>query len=312
MPRDGTAGAGSSDDVLAGMADRLSCPHCGGPLAVLHGSLLCTREHRFDIARQGYVSLLRGDEHTGTADTAAMVAARERFVAGGHLSGLRDAIVDRAVAGMPTGAGCVVEVGAGTGYHLAGTLDRMKGAIGLALDISKPALRRAARAHPRMAAVACDVWGPLPLADGAADLVLDVFAPRNAPELHRILRPGGVLVVATPTPDHLHELVEALGLVTVDTRKEERLSGALGSHLIRDAESADDRRHVERLLLDHASVADVAGMGPSARHLDRGALDGRIGDLPSPVEVTVSVSISVWRRPPDRIDVVRQGPDRGG
>ena len=38
-------------------------------------------------------------------------------------------------------------------------------AVGLALDVSKPALRRAARAHPRAAAALADTWQRLPLAD---------------------------------------------------------------------------------------------------------------------------------------------------
>ena len=63
-------------------------------------------------------------------------------------------------------------------------------AQGLAFDVTKPALRRAARAHPRVGAVLADTWGPLPLADGSADVLLNVFAPRNGPEMRRVLRPG--------------------------------------------------------------------------------------------------------------------------
>ncbi len=311
----GTAGSTPSHQrlrVLAETVHHLQCPHCGQTPTVEGAALVCPRAHRFDLARQGYVNLLRGDEHIGTADTADMIGARTRFITAGHLAGLRDAITARAAATVSGAAGCLVEVGAGTGYHLAGLLDRLEGAVGLALDISKPALRRAARAHRRMAALGCDVWGRLPIADGAADLVLDIFAPRNAPELQRILRPGGALVVATPTSAHLAELVDGLGLLTVDARKEQRLSVALGSHFSRVVEPPDGGPYVEQLRLDHGAVADVAAMGPSARHIDRSELDRRLGALPDPLEVTLSVLISVWRRPPAPVDGVYLGHEGGG
>ena len=46
--------------------------------------LICAGGHRFDIARQGYVNLTTGRGGTGTADSAAMVVARDRFLSRGH------------------------------------------------------------------------------------------------------------------------------------------------------------------------------------------------------------------------------------
>ena len=83
-----------------------------------------------------------------------------------------------------------------------------------------------------MAAVVCDAWQALPVADGVAALVLDVFAPRNPPEFRRVLRPGGKLLVVTPTARHLSELVTGLGLLSVDERKPERLEQALGADFV--------------------------------------------------------------------------------
>src|SRR5690606_10049715 len=113
------------------------------------------------------------------------------------------------------------------GYYLSAVLDALPDRPGVALDVAKAAVRRAARAHPRAAAAVCDVWRGLPLADGCADLILNVFAPRNASEFRRVLRPTGALIVVTPQPNHLSELVDALDLVRVDPAKQDRLTAAL-------------------------------------------------------------------------------------
>jgi 23S rRNA (guanine745-N1)-methyltransferase len=232
-------GGAMIDDAL----DLLACPHCAGALSRRGGSVTCMNRHTFDVARSGYLSLLPGDANLGSADTAEMVAAREAFLGAGHFEPLAEALADeaeRALGGRaerrvggraarapgdraerPLGTaaerpgllpGCIIDLGAGTGSYLARLLDRLPGRIGLALDLSKHALRRAARAHPRIAAVACDAWRPLPVRDSVAGLVLSVFAPRNGPEIARVLRPGGALLVVTPTERHLAELVEQLGL----------------------------------------------------------------------------------------------------
>ena len=276
--------------MLQDVVEYLACPHCGLGLAPDPdgGALHCPSRHSFDIARQGYASLLPGDAHTGTGDTAAMVAARDAFLGAGHYAPIAAALADAA----PAGARCVVDLGAGTGHYLAAVLDALPEAHGIALDISKFALRRAARAHPRAGAVVCDAWRPLPLRDGVADLVLNVFAPRNGPEIQRVLRPGGTLLVVSPTPRHLAELVGALGLLGVDDRKPERLAATLGPYL----EPAGGSEHTFPLLLDHASVRTVVGMGPSAWHTDQDALTGRIAALPDPVPVTASVTLSRFTR----------------
>jgi len=276
--------------VLQDIVEYLVCPHCGRGLLQQDGALRCPGRHAFDIAKQGYVSLLPGDAHTGTGDTAAMVAARDGFLGAGHYAPIAAALAE--AAAEVGDSDCVVDLGAGTGYYLASVLDALPQAHGAALDISKFALRRAARAHPRAGAVVCDAWRPLPLRDGAASLVLNVFAPRNGPEIRRVLRPGGTLLVVSPTPRHLTELVGALGLLGVDGRKEERLAATLGPHLSFEGSS----EHGFPMLLDHAAVRTVVGMGPSAWHTDGAELAARIAALSDPVPVTASVTLSRFTR----------------
>ncbi|MGK5738281.1 putative RNA methyltransferase [Micromonospora sp. URMC 103] len=284
----------------ARILDRLRCPVCGEPLAEASAgtarALRCPRRHSFDVARQGYVNLLAGRApHAG--DSPEMVAARADFLAAGHYDLISAALADAAVAVIGPAVGAyplVVDAGAGTGRHLAAVLAALPDAVGLALDVSKPALRRAARAHPRAAAALADTWQRLPLADGAVALLLNVFAPRNGAEFRRVLDPAGALLVVTPDDDHLAELVGPLGLLRVDPAKEDRVAGSLGGHFTRESTSV----HRRELALTGPEVATLVGMGPSAWHTDPAGLAARIAGLPEPVRVTVAVRLAVWRPVP--------------
>ncbi|MGW5668739.1 putative RNA methyltransferase [Micromonospora sp. NPDC003776] len=275
---------------------RLRCPVCGEPLAEgtagTARALRCPRRHSFDIARQGYVNLLAGRApHSG--DSAEMVAARADFLAAGHYATVAAALATAATTavGGRTAYPLVVDAGAGTGWYLAAVLAALPDAVGLALDVAKPALRRAARAHPRATAALADTWQRLPLADRSAAVLLNVFAPRNGPEFHRVLDPAGTLLVVTPAEDHLAELVDALDLLRVDPAKADRVAGSLGGHFTEESSGV----HRARLALTRTEVATLVGMGPSAWHTDPARLAERIAALPEPVPVTLAVRLGGYR-----------------
>ncbi|WP_097677332.1 putative RNA methyltransferase [Nigerium massiliense] len=203
--------------TLSAARGLLACPVCGSALGPAERALGCARGHRYDLAKQGYVNLL-GSAPPANADTAAMVAARERFLATGHYRPIADA-----VAGRLAHSSVIAEVGAGTGYYLEAALDRNPAARGVAIDVSVAAAKRAAKAHPRAASVVGDVWAGLPLLSRRFAAVLCVFAPRNPQEFARVLTPGGLAVVVTPAPHHLENLRERYALLGVEPDKDDRL-----------------------------------------------------------------------------------------
>ncbi len=270
--------------------DLLASPHCGAGLISEGASLRCAAGHVFDRARQGHVTLLPPGSRPPAGDDAAMVADRVAFLGAGHFAGLTRALGDAVLRdGLPRS---LLDLGGGTGAHLAGVLDRVPEAVGVVVDSSRYAARRAARAHPRAVAVVADAWGRLPVRDAVLDRVLVVFAPRGGAEITRVLRPGGRLVVGTPEPDHLAEVVGPLGLLRVDPDKEARLSAALEPHLQRVGTTV----HREELRLDHAAARALVGMGPHARHRSREELAAAVAALPEPVLVTLAVRLGTYRR----------------
>jgi 23S rRNA (guanine745-N1)-methyltransferase len=297
--------------ALESLLPSLVCPVCTGALQ-LRGSVVgCAEGHAFDVARQGYLNLLTGSGGA-TADTSAMVEARARHLAAGHYRPLADAVagVVTEVVGparghdpsprgrRESGAGgtgpLIVDLAAGTGYYLAAVLDALDevtGAIGLAVDVSRPALKRAASAHPQAGAVGADAWGRLPIAAGTATAVLSVFGPRRPAEMARILRPGGVIVVLTPRPRHLEELADPLGLLGIEPDKEQRVDRTFAAV----AAPGGTREITYTASLSRPDALDVATMGPTAHHVAAEELARRAATLPDRLDVTVSARLAWYR-----------------
>lgn len=275
----------SFSPALTSVLDLLRCPVCSACLHPAPGAVRCPAGHTFNLSRHGYVSLLTG-ERAISGDDAEMARARGSFLAGGKYDPIRR-VVARLASDGAARASTVVDVGCGTGYYLGGVLDQLQDARGLGLDSSAPALRSAARAHPRGAAASWDVFRRFPLASRSADVVLDVFAPRNPCEFHRVLRAGGRLVVVRPASHHLIELRGHVpGMVSIDPEKENRLQTALDpSFEVVDAEQVEYAMPLAR-----SEAHDLVRMTPSARHVDRSSSIGQALD-----HVTVSVVASAYR-----------------
>ncbi len=269
--------------MLSAIIDLLDCPVCQGDLGIDESTVICDRGHTFDIARQGYVSLLSGAAGKLNSDSAVMVAARERVLSSGNFHPVSQSVVD-----LTTGA-AILDVGAGTGHYLARCLaDVGASGRGIGMDLSKAGARAIARADERIGSVIADAWQRLPIRTGCIDTVLSVFAPRNVAEFARVLAPGGALVVVTPTPRHLAEIVAPMGMIGVDPAKPQRIGNTLGAAFARI-----ERFSVEHTMtLDRALVADVVTMGPSAYHLTETEIAQRAAALADTVEVVCSVTVS--------------------
>jgi len=181
-------------------------------------------------------------------DARAAVEARARLEAAGVGTALVEAVGGRlGTLALPPDA-VVVDSGCGTGAALA-TLDRGRDACAIGIDISVAAVTWAARHWPRMTWVVANADRTLPLLNRSVDVLLSLHARRNPAEAARVLKPGGVLLVAVPAPDDLIEL---------RTRVQ-------GSGATRDRVPALVAEHQSRFaLVEHFRVAHTC-------HLDREA-----------------------------------------
>ncbi len=184
----------------------LVCPvrGCRKPLTREPRRAVCPAGHCFDLARSGYLNLLQPQDRRSKdpGDTAAAIAGRRRIHDLGVTRPLLDAI---AQAAHPGPDDIALDAGCGEGFYV-GNLRRLAGCAAHGADISVPAVEAAARRYPDCTWIVANADRQLPYADGSFTLLLSITGRLNEPEFHRLLRPEGRLVVATPGPGDLAEL----------------------------------------------------------------------------------------------------------
>ena len=191
------------------------CPICGAPLLREGGVYRCAGGHSYDVAREGYVHLLPANrKHSRQpGDDRDMVAARSRFLGGGWYRHLLDALQELALRYAGGKEIVFLDAGCGEGDYTAGVAEALEAAgrtvRSAGVDLSKFALKKAARRSPETEFAVASVYH-LPIADAAADLLLDCFAPLAAEEYRRVVKPGGVFLYVVPAPHHLMEMKNVL------------------------------------------------------------------------------------------------------
>jgi 23S rRNA (guanine745-N1)-methyltransferase len=246
--------------------DLFRCPVCRGDLALTERTLRCAKRHSFDLARSGYVNLLTGHGAAPAegGDQPQQLARRDAFLGKDYFDGVTDAIREHLNPGMRS----VLDAGCGTGYHLQRLVGAAPGLSAAGIDISKDAAAHAAKRHPGFAFAVADIWRDWPVQDACVDVVLSIFAPKNFREAARVLRPGGILAVAFPGPDHLIELRQAFGLLDQSEAKAETYAAAMAEAI----GSPSHQRLRSSASLDAVDVANVILMGPNAHRIPAEAL----------------------------------------
>lgn len=271
----------------------LRCPVCQDSFEQTSTGLRCIKAHGFDRARQGHITLGTGAPVSRNADTPAMVSARDALLATGVYGPIRTRAAE-AIASSDAAQGphpLIADLAGGTGYYLAGLLHSLPDALGVCIDLSPAAVKRAARSHPSALAVGADLSRTFPLADRSISVVTSFFGPRNVPEIGRVLGEGGILAVVAPTSEHLRELIDPLGMIRVHPEKERHLAETLLEFVCLTSERVEYDAFISR-----GEARLLVEMGPSAHHVSAAQLSARLATLPELLCVRVSVTLGIYKK----------------
>lgn len=188
---------------------RCTVRNCRQPLVCSEAGLDCAAGHHFDRAREGYWNLTQPQDKKSAnpGDNREAVLARHRWLERGHAAGLVAAL--KSWLPEPSPETRILDLGCGDGsFGPALFPNQATGFCGM--DLSKPAIKLAAKHWPEATWVLANADRGLPVSDSSVDIIVSLFGRRPAAEIQRVLRPSGVCIVATPAEDDLIELREAV------------------------------------------------------------------------------------------------------
>ena len=182
----------------------LICPVCSATLERESNLYRCAHGHCFDVAKEGYVNLLRSSKNGDMiGDDKLSARSRRDFLNKGYYWALQNAL--RGIFAEKQGN--VVDICCGEGYYTA-ALGENPNLQMYGFDISREMVRLAAKRGSGIYFVAN--MAAIPLAENSMDYALHLFAPFNGAAFARILKPGGKLYTVVPGRYHLWGLKQAL------------------------------------------------------------------------------------------------------
>ena len=182
----------------------LLCPVCSNPLIFEERTAACVNGHRFDVAKEGYVNLLRGSKSGDRmGDDKLSARSRRDFLNKGYYAPLKDALLSI----FSDKQGGVMDICCGEGYYTS-ALGQIPGLQVYGFDISKEMVRLGAKRGSAVFFVAN--MASIPVSNESLDYCIHLFAPFIEAEFSRILKPGGKLFTVIPGEKHLWGLKNAV------------------------------------------------------------------------------------------------------
>lgn len=254
-----------------------------------NGILFCKgeRRHCYDFASGGYVNLTKPGQSNG-GDSKGAVRARSAFLDTEHYRPIADTLCGLIEKHCGDSA-VIIDAGCGEGYYSVAIARQGYAVVGF--DLSKFATDAAAKRAKRNS---CEdsFFGTasvfdMPVADGGADAVVNIFAPCVEEEYSRALKDGGVLMVVYAGPEHL------MGL-----------KGAIYEQIHTNEERADlpkTMREIERERLTYTinvkgndSVKNLFAMTPY--YWKTSIEDGKKLDSVEELSTTVDIIFAVYKK----------------
>lgn len=189
------------------------CPLCQSTFKQINNTQICTNNHHFDIAKEGYLNLLpvQAKSSKNPGDSQSMMMARRNFLATSGYLPLAEKVAEvsaQYLAGIPKDAH-ILDLGCGEGYYTNIIAQRLPQHIVNGLDIAKVAIRYAAKRYTAIDFCVASAY-QVPLLSNSLDLLVRIYAPSKDEELLRLIKQSGYLITVTPAPRHLYQLREII------------------------------------------------------------------------------------------------------
>ena len=182
----------------------LICPVCGKVLQKDGRVYICENGHSFDVAKEGYVNLLRSSKNGDLiGDDKISARMRRDFLNKDYYALLKDELCR--IFGDQNGS--VLDICCGEGYYTAAMGDNPNLQV-YGFDISREMVRLAAKRGNGTYFVAN--MARIPVTTESMDFCTHLFAPFQEESFASVLKPGGRLYTVIPGSHHLWGLKQAV------------------------------------------------------------------------------------------------------
>lgn len=255
----------------------LVCPKCRNKLKRKDNQYVCSENHSFDIARQGYANLsLKQKKNQG--DNRLMVVARSNFLEKDYYDFMRQFVKEKLVEHHISS---LIDGGCGQGYYtkeFKSVVDNVYG-----IDLSKEAIRYAA-VHDKESNYFVAGIFDMPFDDASVDCVTSIFTPLAIDEVSRVLNKDGIWIIVGPGPDHCIELKELM--------YETPYKNEVPDHKFKDFKFVSSDVISNKSLVDN--VWSLLEMTPYRYNSSKESLD-KVKECKE-LETTFEFVVSVWRK----------------
>ncbi|MGP4082922.1 putative RNA methyltransferase [Pseudalkalibacillus sp. R45] len=191
-----------------------ACPICQSTMKVLESkSLICSNQHTFDFAKQGYINFTSYPVKTKYGKEL-FEARRKLITEGSFYKPLSHAIakIINEHKGKTKETISILDTGCGEGSHLSNicdivSSDSFKSVVGVGIDISKEGIMVASKSYSNKIWAVADLANT-PFKNKQFDVILNILSPSNYAEFNRLLKTEGLVIKIVPQRGYLKELRE--------------------------------------------------------------------------------------------------------
>lgn len=250
-----------------------SCPICAHQMTFIERhKLVCTKQHSFDLAKQGYIHL--APQSHATKYDKNLFQARQNVMISPFFQPLLkkvQQVIEQSYSERSKLS--MLDAGCGEGSHLNHLVEAIgERALGVGIDLAKEGIIEAAKSYPGHIWAVADL-AKCPFQDEQFEVILNILSPANYSEFIRLLKPRGLFIKIIPGPYYLQELRQAF-----DKERENELNP-----VVRMKEYFTDvtiEKMTYTIPMEQSLLAELIKMTPLSWNVPKKqidwALDGRI------------------------------------
>ncbi|WP_234969309.1 putative RNA methyltransferase [Bacillus massilinigeriensis] len=207
-----------SAKYVSNFAAIFACPICKSSMKVIDfKSLICSNNHTFDFAKQGYLNFAT---HTGnTKYSKGLFEARRKLITEGAFYKPLSHAIAKIINERFFKSNEIIfllDTGCGEGSPLSKICDIIRtdfseSIVGIGIDISKEGIMAASKNYPNKIWTVADLANT-PFKNKQFDVILNILSPSNYTEFKRLLKRDGIVIKIVPQSGYLKELREHLFL----------------------------------------------------------------------------------------------------